>query len=431
MRTRLGCLVSAVSLVMQSAGAQISWQRVWGPVLEPVPVLVEAIAFDRNGYAFAATSGMYLSGQGILRSTDNGNSWSPSNTGLPENTTVQALLSAPNGDLFAGAWTQGPLTGCLYRSPDDGNTWARSDSGLVGPSVCLAMMADSTGDLFVGVQGGESAVYRSTDNGTSWLPTTAFTLNGCYALAVHSDGTIFAGTSMTGMFRTTDKGLTWEEIDNGLTNPFVNALLVTPPGVVFAGTGGFFATGVFRSTDRGTHWEHTALDSVMVSGLTSSADGTMFAGTSRSGVFSSTDNGDTWNEENSGLTSLHVTALAVSPEGFLFAAADSGGMFRSSEPLAPVVDHPAGRAESFWLAQNYPNPFNPSTTITYALPARSHVALAVFNTLGQEVATLVRGEQEAGYHEVVFGASGLSSGVYFYRLTAGAFAATKKLVLTR
>jgi hypothetical protein len=85
----------------------------------------------------------------------------------------------------------------------------------------------------------------------------------------------------------------------------------------------------------------------------------------------------------------------------------------------------------FVLHQNYPNPFNPSTTIRYGLPSRSQVVLTVYNTLGQQVATLVQGEQEAGYHETVFDASALASGVYLYRLTAGSYVKTRKLVLVR
>ena len=83
------------------------------------------------------------------------------------------------------------------------------------------------------------------------------------------------------------------------------------------------------------------------------------------------------------------------------------------------------------LGQNYPNPFNPSTTIRYGLPNRYHVTLTVFNTLGQQVAILQDGEQDAGYHEVRFEGSGLSSAVYFYRLRAGDFTETKRLLLLR
>jgi len=90
-----------------------------------------------------------------------------------------------------------------------------------------------------------------------------------------------------------------------------------------------------------------------------------------------------------------------------------------------------GIPHEFSLAQNHPNPFNPSTTIRYGLPQRSYVVITIFNTLGQEVATLFPGEKEAGYHEVKFDASGLSSGVYLYRLQAGNFVQTRKLGLVR
>ena len=101
------------------------------------------------------------------------------------------------------------------------------------------------------------------------------------------------------------------------------------------------------------------------------------------------------------------------------------------EKIATDAKEAPGLPREFALDQNYPNPFNPSTTIRYALPARSHVTLTIFNTLGQQVATLVEGEVEAGYHEVQFDASRLSSGVYLYRLTAGSFVETRKLVLVR
>jgi len=103
--------------------------------------------------------------------------------------------------------------------------------------------------------------------------------------------------------------------------------------------------------------------------------------------------------------------------------------------ISPIVsvasDRDPDAPAELRLDQNYPNPFNPSTTIRYALPKRSRVTLTVFNTLGQQVTTLVQGEQEAGYHRVVFDASGLPSGVYFYRLRTGDLAQARRFLLLK
>jgi hypothetical protein len=84
-------------------------------------------------------------------------------------------------------------------------------------------------------------------------------------------------------------------------------------------------------------------------------------------------------------------------------------------------------SEDFFLYQNYPNPFNPSATIRCELPEQSLVTLKVYNILGQEVATLVNKEQEAGSYQVQFDATGLACGVFFHRLQASAFVDAKKL----
>jgi hypothetical protein len=85
----------------------------------------------------------------------------------------------------------------------------------------------------------------------------------------------------------------------------------------------------------------------------------------------------------------------------------------------------------FILNQNYPNPFNPTTTITFALPVKSFVSLKIFDALGREVETLLAEELSVGTYSKQWDASGLPSGVYFYRLQAGSFMETKKLLLLR
>jgi hypothetical protein len=85
----------------------------------------------------------------------------------------------------------------------------------------------------------------------------------------------------------------------------------------------------------------------------------------------------------------------------------------------------------FALHQNYPNPFNPVTVIRYELPEASAVKVQVFDVLGRVVATVVNEQRDAGIYEVPFNASGLSSGTYFYRLQAGTFVETKKMMLVK
>jgi lysophospholipase L1-like esterase len=105
----------------------------------------------------------------------------------------------------------------------------------------------------------------------------------------------------------------------------------------------------------------------------------------------------------------------------LFVGELSTGMNEKSENLP----------NTFSLLQNYPNPFNPTTTISFGLPVKSYVSLKIFDSLGREAATIVSKEMSAGSHSKEWNASNMSSGIYFYRLQAGSFTETKKLVLLR
>jgi len=100
-------------------------------------------------------------------------------------------------------------------------------------------------------------------------------------------------------------------------------------------------------------------------------------------------------------------------------------------PLTDIRNARPRAARSFELQQNYPNPFNPSTTIRYTLPQTSEVSLAIYTITGKKVTQLQSGTKEAGTHSVRFDASSLASGIYFYVLEAGAFKATKRMVLIR
>ncbi len=114
------------------------------------------------------------------------------------------------------------------------------------------------------------------------------------------------------------------------------------------------------------------------------------------------------------------------PDGGALALQNAGSAQDEQKP-----DKTANLPNAFALGQNYPNPFNPTTQIRFALPEDSHVTLVVFNGAGQKVATLIDDNAPAGFHTVDLDAGNLASGVYFYKITAGQFTQTKKMVLLK
>ena len=126
-------------------------------------------------------------------------------------------------------------------------------------------------------------------------------------------------------------------------------------------------------------------------------------------------------------SALFTGAVKSFPVGDLnwFPTSKSQWLVTDVEPVSSVIP------SAFQLQQNYPNPYNPSTTIQYSIAQKSHVTLEIFNVLGQSVAHLVDGELTAGTYHSTFDASRLSSGVYMYRLQAGDFVQTQKMILMK
>jgi len=113
-------------------------------------------------------------------------------------------------------------------------------------------------------------------------------------------------------------------------------------------------------------------------------------------------------------------------------AAEITGTWNMELPVYQGVNNNQNNVPATYnLSQNYPNPFNPTTNISYTLPKTGNVKLVVFDILGREITTLVNGVKTAGTHVVNFNASNLSSGVYFYRIEASDFTATKKMMLVK
>ncbi len=148
-------------------------------------------------------------------------------------------------------------------------------------------------------------------------------------------------------------------------------------------------------------------------------------------------------KQNLGARTLDVSNTAngyvvLTLTGFLDPAANQNGPAMELgvydvqiSPTTSIDERDEAAPESFQLLQNFPNPFNPETSIQYSVASDQFVSLKVYDVLGREVTTLVNERKPAGIYRVSFDAKGLASGIYFYRLQAGAFTATRKLLLLR
>ncbi len=235
---RLYCFV-VFSLVLPAASIS-QWTQANGPAGGRISSL--AIARSSSGTSFYAGT----NGGGLFKST--GTAWSiidsaRSNLAFFSLALIVDSTGVKPTTIFAGTNGSG-----VFISSDDGSTWTPSDSGMLNGTVQALAIKDTL--LFAGTLGG---VYRSADRGIHWYGVGDGLLsNFIYALAV-VDSMIFAGTPL-GVFRSLDDGWTWHQMDTGLSVPNTVALAACKIGqkaFVYAGT----AAGIFRSTDGAVTWQ--------------------------------------------------------------------------------------------------------------------------------------------------------------------------------
>lgn len=268
----------------------------------------------------------------IWRSVDNGENWVL--TGFAFGCTDSSIAIRADGIIFAAAQANG-----VYMSEDHGDNWTQLINGLGGTYV-TKVAVDTLGNVLAGTRDG---LFRLTDGGISWSPFGEV-LQGIEITALDVDpstGDVFVGTYGYGpkngaMFRYNSLAQNWTEIPNpGFWQ--AAAFAFRPGGQVFAGT--YQNTGVWRSTDNGDTWEFAGLgrccdisqEMRSVRALAISPDGTVFAGANGDGVFKWTGNGLNWIRLVHGMRASDVYSVLVARDGGVLAGTGGIGIFRSAD----------------------------------------------------------------------------------------------------
>ena len=444
---------------------------------------------ENENYMFA--SAMF---GGAFRSSDNGNSFSPINNGLLDN-RVSTLAVMGDSTLFAGIGDANGLSGAgVYRSEDSGNSWTQVNNGLPSNLIVWSFAVMGNNIFASSSSSGQNKiadVYLSTDRGENWLSVSTGLISNYIQALFIDDTNILAGTigsstwwrplsemilmlpsqptNLIAVADTFSVALSWTDNSDNETGFKIerkdDSLQIAAPWILIDSVGAnvtsYIDTGLnpnspysyrmyaFNTTGNSAYSDSVGIVTIVPVELTS-----FIASVEKNGV---TLNWQTATETNNQGFEIERKAANNNYEKIGFVAGfgtttelksysfsdenvttgkynyrlkqiDFDGTFEYSNAIEVEVDLTPTK---FALDQNYPNPFNPRTTIKYSIPSSEFVSIKVYDVIGNEIANLVDVKQEAGNYEVSFDASTLSSGIYLYKIQAGSFVQTKKMILMK
>ncbi len=419
---------TAVFLIMLSLN--LFGQNYWKELAHFTNASIEEIAVDSEGRIFAAP---FNSGY-IYYSFDNGATWDSTLVDTVDYSFhFQAVAVGESDIVYAGTRNNG-----AFYSADHGLTWN-------GPFLKYAEITD--------ILPVKDYVLITNSDGTGGVFKTDKFLSNEQLIVIHSewqdyfwrlatDGTniysVLRGGLLDGIYYSTDDGITWEKI-NTLNN--LQIALCTRNNELFSIN---YSGMLYHTNNLGTQWDSVSTGVTDVWDIEIAGDSSIFVSSATYGMYYSGDLGATWQEFNSGITDTILWKITKDREGNLLVGSGGGYIYRLANPVTEI------RAEenipvTFMLYQNYPNPFNPTTTIKYSIPvgdatrlaigqdfaSPTFVNLKIYDALGREIATLVNERKSPGTYAVTFNAEGLSSGVYYYKIQAGDFAMTRKMILLK
>lgn len=375
-------------------------------------------------------------------------------------------------------WTAGS-NGTVRRTTNGGTTWLNGNPnpGIITGDIKNIEATDENNALATSSQSNNTFIYKTTDGGNNWIQVYSNTggiINGMHMISATS-GFAFGSpvANIWNILETTNGGSSWITLPTAPAasieeQGFQNGFFVSPPYMWF----GAFSGKIYRTTNSGLNWtshQTTGINGFVFaihfnSSMLGMASSISIVKSTNSGstyfplpspglgnitaiegkdsdfwyvrgyeIYRSTNGGDNWSLVHTMTNTQRDIDFPDNSTGCLsgWLVGHAGTITKMTTMLTGIENNQNEIPKNFNLEQNYPNPFNPVTNISYSLPKAGYVKISVFDISGREIQTVVNEFKNAGTHIVSFNASDLSSGLYFYKMTAAGYSETKSMILLK
>jgi len=333
------------------------------------------------------------------------------------------MLATTDGGLTWNATTTGNSDGDMY-------LYSVSSFQNTNTAIAVGYFIDYVNTEFY------SLFSKTTNAGLTWNSVTdSIHISILRSVQMITPLLVYSVGSNSMILKSTDGASTWASQSPGITIPFNTVFFVDGNNGYVGGDLG----KMVKTTDGGNTWTNISLPGSPQNAIKSlffplGNPVVGYHSTDLGNIRETTDAGLDWANQTTN-TQASLNSIYFIGNGDLLTgySAGSNGSLLKWTNLNSIKQISSNIPKSFEIKQNYPNPFNPTTKIKFDIPSsdNQNVKLTVYDVLGREVALLVNGLLTPGNYVVSFDASGLASGVYFYRIEAGTFAETKKMILTK
>ena len=382
---------------------------------------------DLNAVSFANSYTGWAAGNNgtIIATTNSGTNWNNQISGINYNLRGIRFADAMTG------WAAGD-NGTILKTVNGGINWKFQISGTSNILRSVFFLNSLTG----WVVGDGSTVLKTTDGGNDWIFQTGVTINKLNSVYFINENTGWI-SGAGAIYKTTDGGNNWILL-NSSTRDLMSIFFIDE------NTG--WTTGsvytILKSTDGGASWTNLLLNHPINNGDSPPAIFTSvyfinantgwytsshsFGGT----VYKSLNGGSNWGIDFPTTSNEKLYAINFSSANYGWAVGEAGTVISTSGRSITSISN-NNLTDKYSLSQNYPNPFNPVTIVKFQIKDSRFVTLKIYDITGKEVEILVNEKKSPGVYAVTFDGGKLSSGVYFYKLIAGDFSETKRMIMIK